>query len=352
MAERLISADSHVRITADSVRERLSAKVAAQYDDALKALAAEEDELRGGQSFGLGNFDLEGARDPGYWEPNARLAAMDRDGVEAEVLYSELSAFRQFHLIPDDWKEVARAFNDCMSDFAGVNPRRLVCSYQLPIIDIDYAVTEVARLAALEARSVHLPNYPTELGFPDYYDARYDPLWAALSETGITISQHLGNKASMWDVFRRDPTPQKGIFTSLPAMMLCENLAFWIMPGVLERFPKLKIAFVEPGITWFVYYLKQLDRMARAGSHYSFPELKELPSTYFKRQMYLTFIGGVGIDLRHEVGVENVMWSTDFPHPATTWPHSREAVDNAFGEVPEAERELMLSGNAARVYGL
>ena len=108
MPERLISADSHVRITADSVRERLSAKVAAQYDDALKALAAEEDELRGGQSFGLGNFDLEGARDPGYWEPNARLAAMDRDGVEAEVLYSELSAFRQFHLIPDDWKEVAR----------------------------------------------------------------------------------------------------------------------------------------------------------------------------------------------------------------------------------------------------
>ena len=97
--ERLISADSHVRITADSVRERLSAKVAAQYDDALQALAAEEDELRGGQSFGLGNFDLEGARDPGYWEPHARLAAMDRDGVEAEVLYSELSAFRQFHLV-------------------------------------------------------------------------------------------------------------------------------------------------------------------------------------------------------------------------------------------------------------
>src|SRR5260221_1384855 len=159
MPERLISADSHVRITADSVRDRLTAKVAAQYDDALKALAAEEDELRGGQSFGLGNFDLEGARDPGYWEPHARLAAMDRDGVEAEVLYSELSAFRQFHLIPDDWKAVARAFNDCMSDFAGVNPRRLGCSYQLPIIDIDYPVTQVPRLAALQWRSLRLPHY-------------------------------------------------------------------------------------------------------------------------------------------------------------------------------------------------
>jgi predicted TIM-barrel fold metal-dependent hydrolase len=351
-SERLISADSHVRITADSVRERLSAKVAADYDAALAALAAEELELKGGQSFGLDNFELEGARDPGYWEPHARLAAMDRDGVEAEVLYSELSAFRQFHLVPDHWQEVARAFNDCMSDFAGVDPRRLVVSYQLPIIDIEYAVAEVERLAALEARSVHLPNYPTELGFPDYYDERYDPLWTALSDTSITVSQHLGNKASMWEVFRRDPTPRKGIFTSLPAMMLCENLAFWIMPGVLERFPGLKIAFVEPGITWFVYYLKQLDRMASAGSHYSFPGLKELPSTYFKRQMFLTFVGGSGLDLRHDVGVENVMWSTDFPHPATTWPHSRQAVEKAFVDVPAPERELMLSANAARVYNL
>ena len=118
MPERLISADSHVRITADSVRERLSAKVAAQYDDALKALAAEEDELRGGQSFGLGNFDLEGARDPGYWEPNARLAAMDRDGVEAEVLYSEVSAFRAYGLVRGDWRPISRAFTDLLVEFA------------------------------------------------------------------------------------------------------------------------------------------------------------------------------------------------------------------------------------------
>ena len=104
------------------------------------------------------------------------------------------------------------------------------------------------------------------------------------------ISQHLGNKASMWDVFRRDPTPQKGIFTSLPAMMLCENVAFWIMPGVLERFPGLKIVFVEPGIHWIVCYLRTLDRKAQRPPLH-FPGLKELPSTYFKRQMCLTFVG-------------------------------------------------------------
>src|SRR5437867_6113908 len=121
--ERLISADSHVRVTADSVRERLPSKVAAMYDDAIAAQRAEELEQKGGQEFSLDSFvDLEAPKDPGYWEPNARLAAMDRDGVEAEVLYSELSAFRQFHLVPDGWQDVARAFNDVLSEFTATDP--------------------------------------------------------------------------------------------------------------------------------------------------------------------------------------------------------------------------------------
>src|SRR3954471_8039930 len=206
--ERLISADSHVRVTPATVRERLSSKVAVMYDDAVAAQRAEELEQKGGQEFSLDSFELEGAKDPGYWEPNARLAAMDRDGVEAEVLYSELSAFRQFHLVPDGWQEVARAFNDVLSEFTATDPKRLVVSYQVPIIDIAYAVAEVERLAALGARSVHLPNWPSELGLPDYHEPVYDPLWGALQETGLSISHHLGNRASLYDVFRRDPTPQ------------------------------------------------------------------------------------------------------------------------------------------------
>src|SRR3954470_9846844 len=110
--ERLISADSHVRVTPASVRERLSSKVAVMYDEAVAAQRAEELEQKAGQEFSLDSFvDLEAPKDPGYWEPNARLKAMDRDGVEAEVLYSELSAFRQFHLVPDGWQEVARGFS-------------------------------------------------------------------------------------------------------------------------------------------------------------------------------------------------------------------------------------------------
>jgi predicted TIM-barrel fold metal-dependent hydrolase len=349
-ARRLISVDSHVLVRPDDVRKRLPKALATTYDDALKAQAVVDDELRGGVKMTLADFDLEGARSPGYYEPKARLREMDRDGVEAEVLYSELSSFRHFHLVGDDWRVVARAFNDHLAEFAAVDSKRLVVSYQLPIIEIDHAVSEVHRLAALGARSVQLPNYPAELGFADYHDERYEPLWSALEETNISISQHLGPKLALWDVFRRDPTPQKAIFTSLPAMALAENLAWWILTGILERHPRLQVVLVEPGLAWVPYYLDVLD--GRLGV-YDLPDIKEKPSFYFNRNMSLTFMDDPrGVAMRDQLGVENIMWSTDFPHPATTWPHSQEFIEKNFAGVPEDETELMVCGNAARIYGL
>jgi predicted TIM-barrel fold metal-dependent hydrolase len=354
--ERLISADSHVKITEDWVRERLPKDALESYELAVKQFADLELEQRGGSRMSLEDFGdmAPGATDPGYWEPHARLAAMDRDGVHAEVLYSELSAFRQFHLAGDHWKQVARAFNDALSDFAAVDPDRLVVSYQLPIIDIDHAVDEVHRLAALGARSVQLPNYPNELGFPDYFHEFYDPLWAALSETSITISQHLGFKDTMFDIYRRDPTPYKSLFTPMPGLMIVENLSFWLMTGVLDRYPKLRIVFVEPGIHWITSWVRMLDALWQRGRDRMFPGVTRPPAEVFREQMFLTFIGGdrTSLDQRYEVGVENVMWSTDFPHPASSWPNSRSIVDQVFEGVPAEERQLIVAGNAARVYGL
>jgi uncharacterized protein len=351
MTTRLISADSHVSLTSQALRERLPQSVRDQFDAGIKAHAANEDELRGGRTLSISDFDMEAAKDPGYSDPVARLAAMDRDGVEAEVLYSELSAFRMFGLMNDSWKVVSRVFTDALVDFASHDPKRLILSYQVPIIDIEYAVEEVERLAELGARSVHLPNHPSEVGLPDYHDARYDPLWGILQETEISISHHLGIRQSLYDVFRRDPTRQRAIFTSLPSLALSEVLAWWILTGTLERFPKLKIVFVEPSLYWVAGYLAQLDR--KVAGPYDLPGLSMKPSDYFHRQMACTFMDDeVGLGMRELIGVENILWSTDFPHPATTWPNSQEIVARQFADIPETEQRLICSENAARIYGL
>jgi predicted TIM-barrel fold metal-dependent hydrolase len=348
--ELLISADSHVALSIDTVRDRVPSSLREAFDDALAAQARQEAELRGGKKLSLDSWDMEAPRDPGYREPEARLRAMDRDGVHAEVLYSEVSAFRHFGLVRGDWKPISRAFTDVLSDFASVDPDRLAVSYQVPVIDVDYASSEVFRLAALGARSVHLPNFPSELGLPDYHEPHYDRLWGALQETGISISHHLGNKPYLYDVFRRDPTPQCGIFTSLPSMTLAEVIGFWILTGALERFPGLKIVFVESSLFWVPGYLAGLDRKTQ---RYDFPGLAHEPSYYFRRNMACTFLDDMlGLRMRHDLGVENILWSTDFPHPATTWPHSREVVERQFADVPADERELIVSGNARRLYHL
>jgi predicted TIM-barrel fold metal-dependent hydrolase len=267
------------------------------------------------------------------------------------VLYSEVSAFRHYPLMGEGWKEASVAFNQVLSDFASADPTRLIPAYQVPLIDIDFAVHQVGELATRGATAVHIPTFPSEVGLPEYHDERYDPLWAAISEADMSISQHLGLVQSLFELLRRDPTPQKAIFTSQPALRLAETIGFWILPGVLARFPKLKIVLVEPSLGWVPFYLDVLDSMA-AGP-YDFPALDDKPSFYFHRQMYLTFVDDArGLTQRHELGVERILWSTDFPHPATSWPNSQAVVEKNFAGIPEDERDLIVAGNAARLYGI
>jgi predicted TIM-barrel fold metal-dependent hydrolase len=358
--ERLVSADSHVHFTDDWVKAHLPERLAPRWDEAVEKQAEFDTmELRHGQpNLRMEDFvDLNASTDPGHFEPYAKLAAMDRDGVDAEVIFPEVGGAKIAapRWLGDDWKAVLSGYNDAMADFAAVNPDRLLCAYQIPLYNIDFAVKEVQRVAARRARCVQVPPFPAEFGLPDFGDRRYDPLWAALSEAGLTVLNHLDLKDSLWEVFRRDPTPQKGIFTAMPAMMLAEPLMFWILTGTLERFPKLRVVLVEPGLGWLPWYFEVvLD--GRMHQHYEFPGVKLLPSEYFKRQMGATFMyEPTGLHAAYQAfGPDCLYWSTDFPHPATCWPNSQQQVKDQFAKagIEGADRRKILCDNALRTFAL
>jgi predicted TIM-barrel fold metal-dependent hydrolase len=127
----------------------------------------------------------------------------------------------------------------------------------------------------------------------------------------------------------------------------------WVMGGVFERFPFLKVVFVEPGLGWVSWWLYIVDDLvARQG--YEFPAITKPPSHYFRQNVFLTFIDEPDA-VRHahdRLGIENIMWSSDYPHPVSSWPRSHELVDAMFEGVDADERALIVSGNAARVWGL
>ena len=359
--ERLISSDSHVKVTQDQVKGKLDRKYHGDYD---AAVAEFENRVMGRGSGAANranmvsqsmtsNYTHPAHGRPGNADPYERLKDMDTDGVDSEVCYCDVSAFRYLYLVKNGWQEATRAFNDCLNDFGSVDPKRLVVSYQIPIHDIDFAVAEVKRVAANGGKSLQLPVFPGELGFAEYFDERYDPLWRTIIEYDLPICCHIGINTGLDDLARRDPTPQRGVMVPMVGLSTAEAFGMWILGGVFERFPELKVVFVEPGVGWVAWYLYIIDDMVKR-QHYVFDRITELPTFYFHRNISLTFIDEPDAIrlLRHKVGVRNIMWSSDYPHPVSSWPNSRAIVNEMFKDVPADERELMVCGNAARVWNL
>ncbi|MDB5986345.1 MAG: amidohydrolase [Nevskia sp.] len=359
--QRLVSADSHVYFSGDWIKQRLRKDLHKVWDEGMaKAADYNEKVQRAGQpQLHMEDFvDPEASKDLGYKEPAAKIAAMDRDGVLAEVIFPEVGGAAVCHpaLMGNDWKEMFKGYNQSMADFAAYNPDRLLCAYQLPLMDIDFAVKEVTRLAKdHKARCVQLTPFPSDSGLPDFQDKVYEPLWKTIEETGLTIMNHLELRASLWDVFRRDPTPQKGIFTGLAWAPLAEAICFWILTGTLEKYPKMKVIFVEPGLGWLPWFFESvLD--PRMHLHYEFPGVKRLPSETFRAQCGATFMyEPKGLKACYDFfGAECLYWSTDFPHPATCWPNSQKQVISQFAEagIPEGDRRQIICDNALKTFGL
>jgi predicted TIM-barrel fold metal-dependent hydrolase len=371
--QRIISADSHVSIPREQMLAHLpkrlheplaraeaayaARQLAAKPQKALRAKQEEQSTTRG--LAGMPNMGAgapwAAAGRPGGHDPIERLKDMDIDGVEAEILYVGAGGASYYDL-GDDHVEAFRAANSAAIEWASVDPKRLMPVYILPIVDMNVAVREVERVVAGHAKAVQLPLFPRELGAAPYWDTYYDPLWDALSDTGLPISQHVGgNRYLFEDVLTEDPTPYKGIFQSLPPLFMAENIADWCLSGVLERWPQLRVVLVEAGIGWIPYYLERLDTMVINHGWDTFPDkpITEKPSFYWRRNMAATFEQDlIGVRNRYDIGVENLMWATDYPHPDSTWPRSQEVLREHFEDVPADEVELIASGNVSRIYKL
>jgi predicted TIM-barrel fold metal-dependent hydrolase len=377
---RRISADSHVEFPAEWYADR----VPAQYRDRLpKRIAlpnggdgtmdADGTVFYGGTGHFAGHgpqdFDptiFHSDREVGHGGPEQRLKEQDTDGVEAEILYS-LGAGR-LGKDRDMAIAVAHAYNEyLMEEFCSYAPDRLFGIGVLPHRGVDDDIAELQHCAKLGLRGVVLSTYPSGSAYPTPEDDRF---WAAALDSDMPLTVHTSMRRRQGvrgefmikypvepDGYDRPPIDIVDRMSRYGTRHCgCLELTQLIMTGVFDRFPKLQIYWAENQLGWIPIFKEQMDMIYEANRFWverilGLKQLARRPSEYVADHAYWGFFDDpVGVRLRHEVGVDRIMWGSDFPHEVSRWPNSMAVMDEQLSGVPDDEKQKIMSGTAVTFF--
>ena len=361
MPATVISADSHVTEPPDTYLPRIDAKYR---DDAPRMIQDERGDVfhipgmkvpvpmglvaAAGKlpeeltTFGVKFEDLH----RGGWDPVARLADQDRDGVAAEVIYPTVGMAICNHRDIDYKRACMQAYNRWIAEYASSSPERLICVGQTAMRTPEEGIADLHEIAELGLRGVMMPGTP---GHEDYDHADYDPFWEAAIGLGLPLSFHV--------LTTRDTAPVRGPRLNSFVSIIRANqdvIGTLIFSGVFERHPALKIVCVEADAGWVPHYMYRMDHAWKRHRHWMpHGTLSRLPSEYFRENVYTTFQDDwVAFQVADLLNDERLMWANDFPHSDSTWPWSQEMLTEHTANLTERQKDRILHDNCAELYGI
>jgi predicted TIM-barrel fold metal-dependent hydrolase len=365
---RLISADSHFVEPPTMWAERVDKKFRDRAPHTVKGLGGRDGEffvcenvtpmaVAGFFGAGVPSADLPEHNKKGFdqapksvWDPAARVADQDRDGVQAEVIYTSMG-MPLFGLDDAELRaDCFRAFNGWAAEYCSYDSERLIPLGLITLEDIPNAVAELTRMAKIGMRGAMIWAEPPS--DKPYSDPLYDPFWAAAQELNMPLSLHILTARGGTGA---DSRQGRNFLLSLANLhhQIERSISVLVFGGVLEKFPRLRIVSAENDVGWMAYFMYRLDTVQNRLGAIGNLKLPMRASDYIKRQVYATFISDpVFVDSLHRYGPDNIMWSSDYPHTAATFPRSREIVAKRFGFLPEDQVRKIAHDTAARVYGL
>ncbi len=372
--DRLISADSHVveppdlwqNYTEREFRDR-APRVVRQGD--VDNWVVDEDILIGSiggpTQAGRRYTDLEKLQIEGSYEespaaaydPHERLKAMEVDGVVGELVYSTIGTRLYTVDVRGELLSACfRALNDWSADFGRAYPGVLKGTGVISFDDIGEAVTEARRCAKMGLSGLVIPAYQSEERH--YDEPEFEPFWAAAEEIGLPIGMHSGSARpgpGRIGAFANNAGVRgTSAFRATQDYWVRRSVANMIFGGVFERHPKLKVGVVEYELSWAPYFIWQMDMAYEKHRYVTEIKFKDgkTPSDVFRRNVFVCFQEDpLGIALREVIGVDNIMFGSDYPHRESTWPNSRKVLQEVLAGVPEDEQEKISYSNAARLYG-
>jgi predicted TIM-barrel fold metal-dependent hydrolase len=292
---------------------------------------------------------------PGCWQPAARLADMDINGVEASLCFPSYPRFCGQIFMEARDRDLAlacvKAYNDWMVDeWCAGSGGRLVPLCLIPLWDAELAAQEVRRNAARGVSAVAFSEIPPWLGLPSIHSGYWDPFYRACEETRTVVCMHVGSGTRT--VLTSPDAPH-----AVAALMLFANsaagLADVLMSGLFARFPGLRLMYAECQIGWLPYLLQRADEIWVEHLWAHDRTIPELPSTYYRGRVFSCFFkDAVGVETLDHIGQDQVLFETDYPHNDGTWPHSRSVAADLFGHLDQHVVDKICRTNAIDLFGL
>ena len=299
---------------------------------------------------------------PGAYEPDAKIADMDREGVFGEVIFPTIGMFMYWLYDGRLFSAICRCYNDWAAEFCSAYPDRIKGVAMVNHDDIEEGIGELERAAKLGLSAALISVFPwTERS---YLDPIYEPFWAAAQDLGMPLSLHVSTNRGMQG---GDPATRGGKDSNIGALLgstrancatrehyVKVSLANMIYAGVFERHPRLQVVSTEHEAAWVPFWLNRIDhnytQRARRPEWHQFKN-DALPSDFFRSNVHVSFQeDALAIQLRSLIGTDRLMWGSDYPHPEGTFPESRRILDEIFDGVPDDEKAMIAGGNASMIY--
>ena len=282
---------------------------------------------------------------PGFSDVEARLKDLDIEGVEKELIFPQ-RLFGLYILGQDTLREeIFSIYNEDIAARCAQGKGRLYAVMIPNYWDLSKSRDSIARIKDLGGRCLMLPNKPGKdvNGKTIHYnDYRYDGFWEAVSEFDIPLCFHIGEAI----VQARSGAAGTALIAQMQGFR--QQWGMLTFGGVFDRFPKLKVVFVEAGLCWVASMLHDADMAYNSFPTMMVPKLAHPPSWYWRNHCYATFMTDpAGLELLHRIGPETAMWSSDYPHQESTLGYTRSSIQAVFDSVKDVETAQAILGKTA-----
>ncbi|MGH7960257.1 MAG: amidohydrolase family protein [Candidatus Binatia bacterium] len=300
---------------------------------------------------------------PGAYDATARLQYMDQMGIWAMVMYPNVGGFgaQQFLKLndPELMLTCVQAYNEWQTEWASADSRRLLPITSTPFWDVAAAVQEIRRCVKKGHRGILFTGEPQSFGQPLLGDPHWNPLWEVAVELDLPISFHIGSGNMEMGMLQSKIATygRMSAFTDLSVEVFLRNgmqLGDLLISGVLARYPQIKFVSVESGVGWIPFVLEAMDYQFMGNRvREERPEFTMLPSEYFARNVYACywFEQTAPRRLLDKVGVDNILFETDFPHPTSLYGDEvHRRIKGGLSDCEESVRRKILWGNGQKLY--